>query len=138
MTLNPYLGFDGACRQAFEFYAGVFGGRIQFLMTFGEMPGAPPMPPEVQQRVMHVTMQVGDQVLQGGDAPPGQFSKPAGFRVAVHLDEVAEAERVFTALSEGGTVQQPFTPTFWAKGFGMAVDRFGTPWIINGGQTLGN
>ena len=74
------------------------------------------MPPEAHGRVMHVTLEIGDQVLQGADAPPGQFTKPAGFC----------------------KVQQPFQPTFWAKSFGMLIDQFGTPWIVNAGQLTGN
>ena len=95
------------------------------------------MPPETHGRVMHVTMQFGDQVLQGADAPPGQFTQPAGFSVALHFDDAAEGERAFTALAQGGTVKMPFQATFWAKGFGMLIDQFGTPWIVNAGQGTG-
>ena len=84
---------------------------------------------------MHVTLQIGDQVLQGADAPPGQFSQPAGFCVTTHFDDVAEGERVFRTLAQNGKVQMPFQPTFWAKGFGMLIDQFGTPWIVNAGQS---
>lgn len=137
MTLNPYLSFDGRCREAFEFYARVLGGRIVFLQTMGESPMAAHLPPEAHDHVMHVTMAVGGQTLQGADAPPGQYRAPAGVRVALHFDEAPEGERVFAALAEGGRVQMPFQSTFWAKGFGMAVDRFGTPWIVNAGQIVG-
>jgi PhnB protein len=138
MKLNPYLAFDGRCREAFEFYEKAFGGKISFIQTIGESPMASNMPPEAHGRVMHVTLQIGDQVLQGADAPPGQFTKPAGFCVALHFDDVADGERVFAALGHNGKVQQPFQPTFWAKGFGMLIDQFGTPWIVNAGQLTGN
>ena len=134
MKLNAYLAFDGRCREAFKFYEKTFGGRIAFLQTIGESPMAATMPADAHDRVMHVTLQVGDQVLQGADAPPGQFTKPAGFCVAAHFDEVAEGERVFSTLAQNGKVQMPFQPTFWAKGFGMLIDQFGTPWIVNAGQ----
>jgi len=137
MKLNPYLAFDGRCREAFEFYAKALGGRISFMQTIGESPMASSTPPEAHGRVMHVTLQIGDEVLQGADAPPGQFTKPAGFSVAVHFDDAAEGERVFSALSPNGNVQMPFQATFWAKGFGMLVDQFGTPWIVNAGQVTG-
>lgn len=137
MKLNPYLSFDGRCREAFEFYAKSLGGRISFIQTIGESPMASSMPPETHDRVMHLTMQVADQVLQGADAP-GEFTQPAGFSVALHFDEAAEGERVFNALAQNGMVQMPFQPTFWAKGFGMLVDEFGTPWIINAGQIIGS
>ena len=138
MKLNPYLAFDGRCREAFDFYEKALGGTIAFIQTMGESPMAANTPPEAHDRVMHVTLHVGDQVLQGADAPPGNFTKPAGFCVAVHYDEPAEGERVFNALATGGKVQMPFQATFWAKGFGMLIDQFGTPWIVNAGQVIGS
>jgi PhnB protein len=136
MKINPYLAFDGTCREAFEFYVKTLGGQIEFMQTIGETPMAAHSPAESHDRVMHVTMRVGDQVLQGADAPTGQFTQPAGFCVALHFDEPEEGERVFNALAPGGKVQMPFQPTFWARGFGMLIDRFGTPWIINSGQQI--
>jgi PhnB protein len=138
MKFNPYLSFDGRCREAFEFYEKTMGGRISFMQTYGESPMAPDMPADTHGRIMHVTLQVGDQVLQGADAPPGQFTKPAGFCVAAHCDDVGEGERVFATLAQNGTVQMPFQATFWAKGFGMLIDQFGTPWIVNAGQVAGS
>ena len=136
MKLNPYLAFDGTCREAFDFYQKVLGGRISFIQTIGESQMASSMPPESHGRVMHVTLDIGDQVLQGADAPPGQFTRPAGFCVALHFETAAEGEKVFNALAPGGTVQMPYQSTFWAKGFGMLIDRFGTPWILNAEQMI--
>lgn len=135
MKINPYLAFNGTCREAFEFYARTLGGRIDFIQTYGESPMAAHSPAETHVRIMHVTMTVGDQVLQGADTP-GPYSQPAGFSVAVHVDDPAEGGRMFAALSEGGKVPMPYQATFWAKGFGMCIDRFGTPWIVNAGQTI--
>ncbi|PYS73084.1 MAG: VOC family protein [Acidobacteria bacterium] len=137
MKLNPYLAFDGQCREAFDFYQQTLNGQISFMQTIGESPMAASMPPEAHNRIMHVTLQIGDQVLQGADAPPGQFTRPAGFCVALHFDDAAEGQRVFDALAQNGVVQMPFQETFWAKGFGMVIDQFGTPWIVNAGQTVG-
>jgi PhnB protein len=134
MKLNPYLSFDGRCREAFEFYEKALAGRIAFMQTIGESPMASSMPADVHGRVMHVTLQIGDQVLQGADAPPGQFTAPAGFCVSAEFGDVTEGERVFSTLSQNGTVRMPFQETFWAKGFGMVVDQFGIPWIVNAGE----
>jgi PhnB protein len=134
MKLNPYLSFDGRCREAFEFYEKALGGKIAFMQTMGESPMAAQTPPEAHNRVMHVTLHIGDQVLQGADAPSGLFTQPAGFCVAVHFGDAAEGERVFNALAQYGRVQMPFQETFWAKGFGMLIDQFGTPWIVNAEQ----
>lgn len=131
VKLNPYLAFDGTCREAFEFYEKVFDGRIVFIQSIGESPMAAHSPPEAHGRIMHVTLNIGDQVIQGADAPPGQFTKPGGFSVAVHVEDVATGERVFSALSDGAQVKMPFQQTFWAKGFGMLIDKFGTPWMVN-------
>ena len=137
MKLNPYLAFDGRCREAFEFYQKALGGEISFIQTIGESPMASSMPAEAHGRIMHVTLQIGDQVLQGADAPPRLFTKPAGFCVAAHFDDVAEGERVFSTLAQDGTIQMPFQSTFWAKGFGMLIDQFGTPWTVNAGHATG-
>src|SRR5437762_14356140 len=108
MKLNPYLAFDGHCREAFQFYERALGGRISFIQTMGESPMAANTPPESHGRIMHVTLQIGNQVLQGADAPPGQFSKPAGFCVAVHFDDAAEGEGGLNTLAENATVQMAF------------------------------
>jgi PhnB protein len=138
MKLNPYLAFDGQCHEAFQFYERCLGGKIAFMQTIGDSPMAAQTPPESHHRVMHVTLHIGDQVLQGADAPPGQFSKPAGFCVALQFEAAADGERVFNALAEGGKVQMPYQATFWARGFGMLTDRFGTPWIVNADQQVGS
>jgi PhnB protein len=137
MKINAYLSFDGRCREAFEFYERVLGARIVFIQTYGESQAADATPAGHRNRVMHVTLLAGDQVLQGADAPPGQpFTQPAGFSVALHVDQASEGERLFNGLAQGGTVRMPFQATFWAKGFGMVTDQFGTPWIVNAGQTI--
>ena len=130
MKINPYLNFDGRCGEAFRFYAQVLGGTLE-MQTFGESPMGGEVSPEMRDHVMHVRLTVGDQVLMGSDSPPEHFQKPQGVYVSLQIDRVADAERVFRALAEGGTVTMPFEQTFWATRFGMAVDRFGTPWMVN-------
>ena len=89
------------------------------------------MPPEWHKRILHATLRVGDQVLMGADAPPGRYQKPQGFSVTLGLKDQAEAERIFKALAEKGTVEMALQQTFWAGRFGVLVDRFGIPWTIN-------
>ena len=74
---------------------------------------------------------VGDQVMMGSDAPPGRYEEPKGFSVSVQIKDPAEAERIFQALAENGKVQMPIQQTFWAARFGMLMDQFGIPWMIN-------
>ena len=88
-------------------------------------------PREWRDKVMHARLIVGDEVLMGSDAPPDRYEPMKGITVTLGVDEPADAERIFSALAEGGTVQMPIQQTFWAARFGMLTDRFGTPWMIN-------
>jgi PhnB protein len=130
MKLNPYLSFNDECEAAFKFYEQCLGGKID-MMTYGDSPMAEQTPPEKLDKIMHVSLKVGDTVLMGSDAPPGYFEKPQGFSVSLLFTDPVEAERIFYALAENGTVQMPIQETFWSPRFGMLIDRFGTPWMIN-------
>jgi PhnB protein len=131
LKLTPYLSFDGQCEEAFKLYERCLGGRIAFMQTYGDSPMAEETPTEWRKRIMHATLAVGDQLLQGSDSPPGQYQKPQGFTIAIGLSDAAEAERIFKALSENGRVQMPLQETFWALRFGSLIDRFGIPWMVN-------
>src|SRR5262245_29244903 len=113
MQLTPYLNFDGQCDEAFKFYEKVLGGKISFRMTWGEMPGKEQFPPETYNRIMHISMTIGDQSLMGADSPPGGYQRAQGIHLSLHFKEPAEGERVFNALADNGTVQMPFQKTFW-------------------------
>ena len=109
-----------------------FGGRIVFSMTYGEAPGAAQSTPEAREQIIHARVDLGaDDALLGCDVPPGRYEKPQGFNVMANAEDPAHAERLFRTLSEGGTVAMPIQETFWAARFGMLVDQFGTPWMIN-------
>jgi PhnB protein len=131
MKLNTYLSFNDECEAAFKFYEQCLGGKIDSMMTFGESPMADQTPPEKLDKIMHASLIVGATVLMGSDAPPGYFEKPQGFSVSLVFTDTEEAERIFYALAENGTVQMPIQETFWSPRFGMLTDRFGTPWMIN-------
>jgi len=132
MKINAYLHFNGQCHEAFKLYVRVLGGKIQGLMTYGESPmDGKECPAAERDKVMHVRLEVGDQVLMGSDSPPGYDAPISGFSVTLNVDSDAEAERLFKGLSEGGKVFVPLEKTFWARKFGMFADRFGTPWMVN-------
>jgi len=131
MQFNPYITFNGNCREAFEFYAKTFGGKIQAMMSFRDSPVAEHAPPGAEDQIMHACLIVGDQVLMASDNCGQPYDKPQGLHVAVEVDTPEEAERIFQALSENGNIVMPLGETFWAKRFGMLSDRFGTPWFIN-------
>ncbi len=134
MQLNPHLTFNGQCEAAFKFYEECLGGKIVFMMTYGDSPIAEQAPPDWRKRIIHATFALGEHVLSGGDAPPERYQKPQGFSVQLNVGAPAEADRIFKTLAEKGTVQMPIQETFWALRFGMLVDQFGTPWMINCGK----
>ena len=134
MLLQPYLNFNGTCRQAFELYERVLGGKIEVMQTHGESPVKDQTPPAWRDSILHARLSVGDAVLMGSDAPPEYFAPAQGIHVSMTVDDPAEADRIFNALAENGKVTMPIGETFWAKRFGMLVDRYGIPWIVNGGS----
>jgi PhnB protein len=134
MKLNAYLNFNGKCEEAFKFYERVLGGKVQFMVRYDEMPegSGAPHSPETAKHIMHVSLNIGDDILMGSDAPEPYFKKAQGMSVNIGVTAVDEAESLFAALSEGAeSVMMPLSETSWAKRFAMFVDRFGTPWMIN-------
>lgn len=127
MKSNPYLSFNGQCETAFKFYEQLLGARITFIQTWGDSPAAEHIAPEARHLIIHASLDLGESIVMGVDSPPGSYEPPQGFHVVLHFKETAEAERVFNALAENGTVKMRFGPTFFAAGFGMCVDRFGIP-----------
>jgi PhnB protein len=132
MQMNTYLTFDGRCEEAFSFYARVLGGSIESMFRNGDTPVADQVPADWRDKIMHATLNLPGGVLMGSDSQPGSVPvEPAGFAISLHPKEPADAERIFAALSEGGTVQMPIQQTFWSVRFGMLTDRFGIPWMVN-------
>jgi PhnB protein len=131
MELSPYLNFNGQCAEAFRFYERVLGGKIVMMQTHGETPMKEHVPPDWQDKVIHVRLEVGKQAIMGSDAPPEHYAAPQGLSVSISLPSRADGERIFNELAAGGRVTMPFEKTFWAAGFGMVTDRFGTPWMVN-------
>lgn len=131
MKINAYLSFNGQCAAALSFYEKVLGAKTVMKMTFGESPMGKDMPPEARALIMHARFVIGGETVMLSDAPCDRYSKPQGFHMTINVDEPAEAERIFKALSEKGQVTMPMEETFWAHRFAMFVDQFGTPWMIN-------
>ncbi|MGX5652303.1 VOC family protein [Hydrogenophaga borbori] len=134
-SLSPYLSYNGNCTEAMNFYAKLFGAKLETLLTYGDMPPEMgPCAPGAEKLVMHAHLVHPGFTIMAGDTPPGmEFKGIAGAMMAISFDTPAEAQRVFQALSEGGHVTMPLSETFWAQTFGMVTDRFGTPWGVNGG-----
>ena len=137
-TVNIYLNFNGNCEEAFLFYKSVFGGEIPYLGRFKDMPpqeGAPPMPAEMGDKIMHVSLPISTETMLMGSDTGGEwaptFVQGNNFSVSVNTDSKEEADRLFNGLSAGGLVTMPMNATFWGDYFGMFTDKFGINWMIS-------
>jgi PhnB protein len=132
-NLSPYLFFDGNCADAMRFYERTLGGKLD-LMKASDSPVAAEMPPGSGDHTLHARLVLDDgRVLMASDWIASEpYPGKKGFSLSLGYPTVAEAQRVFDALAEGGRVNMPFQKTFWAESFGMLEDRFGTPWMVNG------
>jgi len=134
MQVNKYLSFRGDCETAFTLYAECLGAKVGEIYRYASTPLASQVPADWSNKVMHASVSIGDQVFMGGDVAPERYEPPKGFSLSVHLDDPSEAERVYARLAHGGTIVMPLEKTFWAERFGMLVDPFGIPWLINCAQ----
>jgi len=135
MQLEPYLFFTGGkCEEALNFYKGVFNGEIEGLSRWKEMPkdaGGPPVTPETENMVMHASFKSPGVSFMASDATPDKTYGEGSISLSLGTGDVAEAERVFKSLAEGGSVEMPLTDTFWGAKFGMLTDKYGIDWMIN-------
>jgi PhnB protein len=131
MQLNPYLNFNGQCEEAFQFYQQCLGGKLEAMVPHEGTPAAEHVTPEWRKKILHAQLNVSGQTLMGSDVPPDRYQPPKSFAVSLQTSDPAEADRVFHALAQNGSVGMPIQETFWAARFGMLVDRFGIPWMIN-------
>ena len=136
MKLNPYLYFDGTCEEAFNFYKSVFGGEFagNKIMRYSDMPTEEghEIPESVGNRVAHVSLPVGSEILMGSDSAPelgSKFTSGNNNYICISPDSKEEADRIFNALSEGGNVEMTMNQEFYGYS-GSFIDRFGTPWMI--------
>ena len=135
MKVQPYLFFDGQCDEALEFYKRAVGAKVEMLSRFKDSPDRSiPIRPGTEQKVMHATIRVGDSTILASDGDCKGQVRPQGFAWAINVPTVAEAERVFANLREGGQEQMPLTKTFFSERFGMLADRFGVSWMILAGK----
>jgi len=131
MQVQPYLNFNGRCEEALQFYTKGLGAKVEMMMRFKEMPGpqAPSMtaPPD---KVLHAAFRIGDTQVLASDGRCTGKGAFEGIALSLTARDDAEAKRLFGALSDGGKVQQPLMPTFFAASFGMVDDRFGVTWMV--------
>lgn len=141
MKLQPYLFFDGRAEEAISFYAETLGATVEAMMRFEDSPDPPPpgmVPPGSERKIMHAAVRIGDDTVMMSDGRCLGSPEFRGISLSLIVDDAAEADRLFAALSAGGEVQMPIGPTFFSPRFGMVADRFGVSWMIltdAGGQS---
>lgn len=129
---TAYLQFDGQCAEALTFYAEALGGKVVMMSKYSDAPPNPGMPAVPAHWIMHGRLQWPDGgMLMGSDGGMEPYAGIKGVSLTINCGDVTEGQRLFQALTAGGTVKMPFAPTFWSPGFGMLVDRFSVPWMVN-------
>ncbi len=129
MKVNPYLSFPGTCEEALNFYKEILGGELGETMLYDDSPMASD---EAKGKILHTSLTYGDgNMLMASDDVDQPLAEGNNISLAIGLCDEAEAERVFNALSDGGTITMPYQKTFWAKGFGMFKDKYGINWMVD-------
>jgi PhnB protein len=132
MKLNTYIHFtNGKCEEALNFYVKALGAKPLMMVRYSEAPASGPGAPEMADKIMHGRLSLGESVLMASDVPPGRGAAPEGFSINIDVASPEEGGRLFQALAEKAEIRMPYGETFWAKGFGMLVDQFGVPWMVN-------
>jgi len=133
MLVEPYLFFEGRCEEAIEFYSRALGAEVTMLMRYADSPEPPPpgvLPPGSENKIMHASLRVGDTTVMASDGKCAGQAGFQGFSLSIAVPDEVQADKLFSALAEGGQVQMPLAKTFWSPRFGMLSDRFGISWMI--------
>ena len=132
--LNPYLNFNGNTEEAFNFYRSVFGGEFRVIQRFKDTPEKDRVPASEQDKLMHIALPIGENILMGTDALESmKHHVTPGSNMSLSVDTASEEEanKIFNALSAGGKVSVPLAKMFWGAYFGMLTDKFGIQWMVN-------
>ena len=132
-AVNPYLNFDGNTEEAFNFYKSVFGGEFEVVSRFDTMPEEYQPDQSEINKIMHISLPIGESILMGSDRPKsyGPINKGDNAYVAIKAESEEEATKLFNGLSAGGVITMPLAKAFWGDFFGMFNDKFGVQWMIN-------
>jgi PhnB protein len=129
MSFDVFLNFDGDCRQAIDFYAGVFKAEPSRLMTYGDAPGTPV---KDKDRVIYASVPIFGHNVMLSDCPSGsEYAKGTNIALTLGCDDKAEIDRIFAALSDGGEVDMPLGKTFFSEYYGMVTDKFAVTWQLS-------
>lgn len=131
IQIHSYLGFNGKCREAMNFYKDCFGGEVEF-MTIGDSPEGERCPEGMRDQIMHASLTGKDFLLMGSDmTPPDGHKSGTDMSISLTFDSEKEIHDCFAKLSEGGKVIDPLSIKFWGSLFGVVIDKYGKPWMLS-------
>ncbi|MFC4476704.1 VOC family protein [Flavobacterium chungangensis] len=134
-AVNPYLMFNGTCEEAFLFYKSVFGGDFPYIGKYKDAPAeeGEVLSEEALNRIMHVSLPIGNTILMGSDSHPryGDVGFGDNFSISINAESREDADKIFNGLSAGGKVEMQMNDTFWGSYFGMFKDKFGINWMVS-------
>lgn len=133
-TINPYLNFNGTTEEAFNFYKEALGGEILSLQRFKDTPEAGSLTPEQGEKLMHISLKIGDTILMATDALESQgfkIKEGNNFHLSLNAKSEAEADKFYTNLSKGGKATMSMMKQFWGAYFGMLTDKYGINWMVS-------
>jgi PhnB protein len=137
ITINPYLVFNGNCKEAFDFYKSIFGGEFPYVGKFKDMPANPEfkVSEDELEKIMHISLPISKETVLMGSDSSNSFGQATlngnNFSISINADTKDETDRLFKALSEKGKVKMPLSTTFWGSYFGMLTDQFGIHWMLS-------
>lgn len=133
--INPYINFNGKTEEAFQFYKSVFGGEFAMVMRFKDMQNPDyPVPESEEHLIAHIALPIGSNVLMANDVPPSMGTVNENenrSKISVSAESREEADRIFTGLSAGGSVEMPIGDSPWGSYFGMFRDKYGIEWMVD-------
>lgn len=134
--INPSINFNGNAEEAFSFYKTAFGGEFTKIIRFKDMPSDPehPIPEAEADKIMHITLPIGNNVLIGNDVPSfmGTVNENENrSKISIQAESKEEAHHLYTMLSEGGTVEFPLDESPWGSYFAMFRDKYGIEWMLD-------
>jgi PhnB protein len=139
VTINTYINYNGNAEEAFTFYKSVFGGEFAMVQRFKDTPESDKLSAEDREKIMHIALPIGNDVLMATDAVESmghKLEEGNNFHLTISPDSKEEAARLFNGLSAGGTVTMPLQDTFWGAYFGMLKDKFGIQRMVNYDQAV--
>lgn len=134
-VINPHINFNGNAEEAFNFYQSVFGGAFTKIIRFKDISGPEfPIPDSEADKIMHIALPIGQNYLIGNDVPAfmGKVNENENrSKISISAASREEADRLFTGLSAGGSIEVPIAESFGSSYFGMFRDQFGIEWIVD-------